>query len=88
MSLFDLLKLALGALIGFGLCVLLYVPGAVSDAREAEAARLTAATNTAIGELTNEADKARVRRRLCLDSGGVYIHQTSQCGERPAAIHG
>ncbi|MCK8779100.1 hypothetical protein M0654_03780 [Rhizobium sp. NTR19] len=88
MSLFDLIKLAVGALIGFGLCMLLYVPAAVSDAREAEAARLTAATNTAIGELTNEADRARVNRRLCVERGGVYIHQTGQCGERPAAIHG
>lgn len=88
MSLFDLLKIGVGAAVGFVLCMLLYVPGAVSDARDAEAARLTAATNTAIGELTNEADKARVRRRLCLDAGGVYLHETGQCVERPAAIHG
>ena len=88
MSLFDLLKLSVGAAVGFALCMLLYVPGAVREAREAEAARLTAATNTAIGELTNEADKARVRRRLCIERGGMYLHETGQCGERPAAING
>lgn len=37
--------------------------------------------NKAVGELSNEADQARVRRRLCVDSGGVYNFATGQCAK-------
>lgn len=86
-GLFDWLKIGAGALAGFALCVainaLLWAPAAEREAREAEAARLNAATQKAIGELTNEADRARVNRRLCLERGGLYLNAPGRCVERP-----
>jgi hypothetical protein len=40
--------------------------------------------NKAVGELSNEADQARVRRRLCVDSGGVFNFATGQCAKAKA----
>jgi hypothetical protein len=90
--LLDALKIGVGAAAGFVLCLtlnaLLWLPEAEREARAQERATLQAATNTAIGELTNEADKARVRRRLCIERGGLYSYGTGVCGERPAAVNG
>lgn len=47
----------------------------------AKAAELTAATNAAIMELSDEADRARVRRRLCIERGGLYSFASGECRE-------
>jgi hypothetical protein len=36
-------------------------------------------TERAINELANEADQARLRRRLCLDRGGVWSFANNEC---------
>jgi len=86
---FDGLKIGGGALAGFAACLtinaLIWQPAAEREARAAERASLQAATNIAIGELSNEADKARVRRRLCVERGGLYLNATGECRERPGA---
>lgn len=88
----DWLKIVGGAGIGFAACLTLntlwWQPAAERAARDAERATMQAATTKAIGELSNEADKARVRRRLCIERGGMYLNSTGQCVEDPAAIHG
>ncbi len=37
------------------------------------------ATERAINELADEADRARVRRRLCIDGGGVWSFADNKC---------
>jgi hypothetical protein len=89
MSVGDALKIGLGALVGalltfaiYGsLNALVWLPAAERHGRELEAADLTAATNKAIGELSNAADQARVRRRLCSERSGVYNFATGECVE-------
>jgi len=56
-----------------------WIPDAEDKARVAERAAMQAATDKAIGELSNEADKARFERRLCRERGGVYLNSTGQC---------
>ena len=89
MSVGDLIKYGLGALLG-GLVVFIvystlntawWLPAAESRGRAIEAAEATAATNKAIGELSNAADQARVRRRLCSERGGVYDFSKGECIE-------
>lgn len=91
-SLFDIPKLALSAAIGFLACYLIaslsWIPSAEKAAREGEAARLNAATQKAIGELTDEADRARVNRRICIERGRVYLNASGKCVEGPGPIHG
>lgn len=58
------------------------LPRATEQGRALERAELDAATTKAIGELTNEADKARVARRLCRERGRVYLNATGVCLER------
>ena len=87
-SLLDSAKLAGGAFLG-ALAVYAYVaavslPAARSEGRAMERAELEAATTKAIGELTNEADKARVARRLCRERDRVYLNATGGCVERAA----
>ena len=86
------LSLIGGALIG-GFVVFLgfsavndlwFLPRATEQGRALERAELDAATTKAIGELTNEADKARVARRLCRELGRVYLNATGVCIERAA----
>lgn len=88
----DLAKMGGGAAVGFIACLsinaLVWQPAAEREARASERAAMQNITNIAIGELSNEADKARVRRRLCIERGGVYLNATGQCRERPAAIDG
>lgn len=88
-GLLDGLKVGGGAVVGFIACLsinaLIWQPAAEREARAAERASLQAATNIAIGELSNEADKARVRRRLCIERGGLYLNATGECRERPSA---
>lgn len=92
LGLLDYLKIGGGAALGFVACLsinaLVWRPAAEAEAREAERASLQAATTIAIGELSNEADKARVRRRLCIERGGVYLNATGLCLERPTADDG
>lgn len=85
----DWLKVAAGALIG-GIVVLLiysslnalwWLPAAEQRGRDIESAEATAATNKAIGELSNAADQARVRRRLCTERGGLYDFAKGVCLE-------
>lgn len=87
-GLLDAAKLAGGALLG-ALAVYVYaqavsLPAARSEGRALERAELDAATTKAIGELTNEADKARVARRLCRELGRVYLNASGGCVERAA----
>ncbi|MCD4660429.1 MAG: hypothetical protein K8S26_10570 [Agrobacterium sp.] len=83
----DKISFAVGAAAGAIVACLLFttinavwwLPSAKEEARMVERAELDAATNKAIGELTNEADKARVNRRLCRERGGVYLNATGRC---------
>jgi len=59
-----------------------WLPAARKEGALVERAEQAAATDRAIGELSNEADQARVRRRLCIDRGGLYLHATRNCVER------
>lgn len=89
-GLLDWAKIGGGAAAGFLACLsinsLVWQPSAEREARADERASLQTATNIAIGELSNEADKARVRRRLCIERGGLYINATGECRERPVAV--
>lgn len=89
MSIGDIIKIGLGAICGALLTFALYgslnalvwLPAAEKHGRDLEAAELTAATNKAIGELSNAADQARVRRRLCSERGGMYQYDSGECIE-------
>lgn len=87
-GLLDAAKLPAAALLGaaavFAYTQLVSLPAARSEGRALERAALDAATTKAIGELTNEADKARVARRLCRERGRVYLNATGVCVERAA----
>ncbi len=87
-SFLDALKLAVGVLLGAAVTVLwailLYGPSQYAAGRVAAASRLDAATNIAIQELANEADRARFLRRQCLERDGVYHVATGRCVERQA----
>lgn len=91
-GLLDALKIGSGAAglrrLPHHQCPYLWQPAAEAKARAAERASLTAATNIAIAELFNEADKARVRRRLCVERGGLYLVATGECREKPNAVDG
>ena len=91
-GLLDWLKIGGGAGLGFvaclGLNALVWAPAAEREAREAERASMQAATSKAIGELSNEADKARVRRRLCIERGLLYSNRTGECIEGATAVDG
>jgi len=89
MSISDVIKIGLGAVVG-GLLVLIvystlnaiwWLPDAKREGRDIEAAEAMAATNKAIGELSNAADQARVRRRLCSERGGMYDFAKGECIE-------
>ncbi|MDX1188055.1 hypothetical protein GOL88_23970 [Sinorhizobium medicae] len=85
------ISLAAGAIAG-GFVVLLVtqavnalwtIPAAREEGRRLERAELDSATNKAIGELRDEADRARFNRRLCIERGRLYVNATGQCVERP-----
>ncbi len=88
LTLLNALKLAAGALLGASVAVLwavlIYGPSQYAAGGVATASRLDAATNTAIQELANEADRARFLRRQCLVRDGVYYVATGRCVERQA----
>jgi hypothetical protein len=76
-----------GVLVFFGMQTvnaLWIIPAAREEGRKLERAELEAATTKAIGELANEADQARVNRRLCIERGRVYLNSSGKCVERPA----
>ncbi|ASP73275.1 hypothetical protein CDO28_18055 [Sinorhizobium meliloti] len=88
---FSRLSLAAGAVAG-GILVSLgmqtvnalwIIPAAKEEGRKLERAELDSATNKAIGELRDEADRARFNRRLCIERGRLYVNATGQCVERP-----
>ncbi|MGZ2472510.1 hypothetical protein [Sinorhizobium medicae] len=58
------------------------IPGAREEGRKLERAELDSATNKAIGELRDEADRARFNRRLCIERGQLYVNATGLCVER------
>lgn len=64
------------------------LPAARDEGRALERAELDAATNKAIGELSDAADQARFIRRLCRERGGVYVNATGQCEQRAAEPNG
>lgn len=37
--------------------------------------------NSAVGELSNEADKARVKRGMCIADGRLYDFRTGKCAK-------
>ncbi|WP_208179052.1 hypothetical protein [Sinorhizobium medicae] len=89
---FSRLSLAAGAVAG-GILVFIgmqtvntlwIIPAAREEGRKLERAELDSATNKAIGELRDEADRARFNRRLCIERGRLYVNTTGQCVERPA----
>lgn len=65
-----------------------WLPAARNEGRELERSELDAATNKAIGELSDAADQARFTRRLCRERGRVYINATGQCEQRAAEPNG
>ncbi|MDX0979638.1 hypothetical protein GOE03_27070 [Sinorhizobium medicae] len=88
---FSRISLGAGAIAG-GFVVLLVtqavnalwtIPAAREEGRRLERAELDSATNKAIGELRDEADRARFNRRLCIERGRLYLNATGQCVERP-----
>ncbi|MDX0113404.1 hypothetical protein GOC07_14170 [Sinorhizobium meliloti] len=88
---FSRLSLAAGAVAG-GILVFIgmqtinalwIIPGAREEGRKLERAELDSATNKAIGELRDEADRARFNRRLCIERGWLYVNATGLCVERP-----
>ncbi|MDE3791674.1 hypothetical protein I7G86_13630 [Sinorhizobium meliloti] len=88
---FSRISLAAGAIAGGTLVfigmqtvnALWVIPAAREEGRKLERAELEAATTKAIGELANEADQARVNRRLCIERGRVYLNSSGKCVERP-----
>jgi hypothetical protein len=64
------------------------LPAARDEGREMERAALDAATNKAVGELSDAADRARFNRRLCVERSRVYLNATGQCIERKAEPRG
>ena len=66
---------------------LLWLPAAEQRGRALASAELTAATNKAIGEFSNAADQARVRRRLCSERGGVYDFAKGECIETKPVVN-
>lgn len=88
---FSRISLAAGAIAG-GIVVFIgmqtvnalwIIPGAREEGRKLERAELDSATNKAIGELRDEADRARFNRRLCIERGRVYLNSSGKCVERP-----
>lgn len=83
----DRLGLLVGAAIGGAIVFLLmtaaYTYCLLPAAREQEHMLLDAVTNIAKEELTNEADRARFNRRLCIERVGVYSHASGKCLEGP-----
>jgi hypothetical protein len=92
----DKISMAIGAAGGLSLGFAVFttinavwwLPDAKAEARAVERATMQAATDKAVGELSNEADKARFNRRMCRERGGVYLNSTGQCVEGPAVPHG
>jgi hypothetical protein len=88
----DKVSIAAGALAGAFIVFLIFsaingiwlLPRAEQRGRLLERAEMDAATTKAIGELTNEADRARVNRRRCLERGGVWLNGGGKCVERAA----
>lgn len=58
-----------------------------SVVKQAEAV-IAVNTYKAIGEIRNDADKARAMRRFCHESGRVYNFATVECGEESTGSSG
>ena len=70
---------AVAALLG----LVLLIEGRGYDRGRAEAeAAARAATRELINDMANEADAARVRRRACIDAGGLWSFTDDQCRAR------
>jgi hypothetical protein len=80
--------LALGFAVFTAINAVWWLPDAKEEARAVERAAMQAATDKAVGEMSNEADKARFNRRMCRERGGAYLNSTGQCLEEPAVPHG
>ncbi|MDX1072901.1 hypothetical protein GOL32_31430 [Sinorhizobium medicae] len=57
------------------------IPEAREEGRKLEREERDSATNKAIGELRDEADRARFNRRLCIERGRLYVNATGLCVE-------
>ncbi|WP_037079279.1 hypothetical protein [Neorhizobium vignae] len=80
--------LALGFAVFTTINAVWWLPDAKEEARAVERATMQAATDKAIGELSNEADKARFNRRMCRERGGMYLNSTGRCLEGATVPHG
>lgn len=80
--------LALGFAVFTTINTVWWLPAAKAEARAVERATMQAATDKAVGELSNEADQARFNRRMCRERGGVYLNSTRQCLKEPTVPHG
>ena len=87
LGLLDALKVGAGVLLGASAAILWAVlfhgPDQYHAGGAAKAALLDAATNAAIQELANEADRARFLRRQCLERGGLFSVSAGRCIDRP-----
>lgn len=70
---------AVAALLGL---VLLIEGRGYDRGRAAAEAAARAATRELINDMGNEADAARVRRRACIDTGGMWSLADNQCRPR------
>ncbi|MCQ1766115.1 hypothetical protein NOJ28_11270 [Neorhizobium galegae] len=73
--------LALGFAVFTTVNAVWWLPDAKEEARAIERATMQAATDKAVGELSNEANKARFNRRKCRERGGVYINSTGSASK-------
>ncbi len=87
---FSRLSMAAGAIAG-GLIAFIgmqavnpvwIIPSAKEEGRQLERAELDPATNRAIGELRDEADRGRFNRRLCIERDRLSTQQVSASKDR------
>lgn len=79
MSVGDGLKLALALIVGLGIGFAAGQWHGEGIGRAEANAESIKATNEAIGDTKDAADKARVGRKLCLASGGVFNFEALKC---------
>ncbi len=72
--------IASGVILGWN--ALIENPRLKTEVRIATEARMTNQFFETVGVLTDEADQARIRLRLCTQSGGVYDFETGDCRKR------
>lgn len=69
--------LALG--LSWGYNIFIDNPSIVRETTQRVEAESRLKTLTAINEVSDEAQRARAKRRFCIDSGGVFSFSTGEC---------